>query len=292
MFFAQYKFGPVLGTGRFGRVVQATDLKEAEEVAVKLVDHIDVTQVANKEIFALQTIPSHPHIVKLKHVARDVCYCDKQHTALVLQLAPHGELFRHIEKYGHFGEEMARTYFKQLLMALKAAHEVNIYHRDVKLDNIVLGRNYELMLCDWGLSMHCPESTAYSTPNLGTESYLSPELFERNLYCPAKADVWAAACVLFCIYMGGPPFGVASVKDWHYRAVRTNKKRFWESHERRAPWATDNFKSLIESVFSNKEQDRPGVAEILAHPWMEGPTLTDAELTYVMNMRSTGEKEK
>jgi serine/threonine protein kinase len=286
MFSTQYKLGPELGSGRFGKVVQATDLQENKMVAVKFVERADVNQCVNKEIFALQTIPSHPNIIQLKSVTRDVCFDNKMHTAMVLQLGANGEMFRHIEKYGNFGEEIARTYFRQLLLALKASHAANVYHRDVKLDNIVLGVNFELLLCDWGLSCYCTESTTYSTPNLGTASYLAPELFDRRLYCPAKADLWAATCVLFSLYMGGPPFGVASGKDWHFRAVSTNKKKFWESHQRRAPWATDSFKSFIESVFTRKEAERPSVDEMLNDAWMAGPTLSDGELIYVMTMRT------
>lgn len=287
----QYQLGEKLGTGRFGTVMQATDLRGdpgLDDVAVKLIERC---QCVNKEIFALETIPKHPHIIQLKDVVRDVCIDHKQYTALVLQLAPNGELFQHIDKHGNFGEEVARTYFKQLLMALKVAHTANVYHRDVKLDNIVLGKNFELLLCDWGLSCYCAEQKTYSTPKLGTVSYLSPELDERTLYCPEKADLWAATCVLFNLHMGGPPFETATSEDWHYRAMATNKKRFWESHERRAPWAGDSFKKLIERVFVKKELDRPTVTELLSDPWMTGPTLTDGELIYVMNMRATGQKE-
>lgn len=286
MFSHVYKLGQELGSGRFGKVVQATNVREMEDVAVKLLDRADINQCTSKEIFALQTIPAHPNIIKLKDVERDVTIDHKVYTALVLQLAENGEMYRHVEKYGNFGKEVARTYFKQLLLALKAAHDANIYHRDVKLDNIVLGLNFELLLCDWGLSTYCVESMTYSTPNLGTESYLAPELFERKLYSPAKADIWAATCVLFSLYMGGPPFGCANSSDWHYRAMVTNQKRFWESHQRRAPWVSNEFKSFVEKVFSKKEAERPTVEEMLCDPWMTGCTLSDGELIYVMKMRT------
>lgn len=286
MFSHQYKMGPELGSGKFGRVMQAKDLKNPDDdVAIKLVPRSDMTQSANKEIFALETIPAHPHIIKLKDVARDVRLDGGVYTAMVLQLAPNGELYRHIEKYGHFGEEIARTYFRQLLLALKAAHSVNVYHRDVKLDNVVLGCNYELLLCDFGLSCYCAEETTYCTPKLGTEAYLAPELLERMLYNPAKADIWAATCVLFNLHMGGPPFGNTSAHDWHFRAMRTNRNRFWESHARRSPWVGEGFQKLVERVFAYKEAERPSIDELLADPWMSGPALTDAELTYVMHMR-------
>lgn len=288
MFFAQYKVGQELGCGRFGKVVHATSVSDDEHLAVKFVPRIDVSQSINKEVFALQTIPTHPNIIKLKRIVRDVCFDNKMQTALVLQLGANGEMFHHVEKYGYFGEELARTYFRQLLLALSAAHGANVYHRDVKLDNIVLGCNFELLLCDWGLSTYCAESKTYTTPNLGTESYLAPELFERRLYSPSKADLWAATCVLFNLYTGGPPFAVASNRDWHFRAITTNKIKFWDSHKRRAPWATDSFKLLIESVFSVPEADRPSVNEMLDSPWMAGPTLTDGELVYVMEMRKNG----
>jgi serine/threonine protein kinase len=72
---------------------------------------------------------------------------------LVLELSSGGELLDQLmHGQGAFDEKLARSYFHQLLSALKACHSLGVAHRDVKLENIVLdGETFALRLCDFGL---------------------------------------------------------------------------------------------------------------------------------------------
>ena len=70
----------------------------------------------------------------------------------VLEYAPHGELTNLLRTLGAFSEFMARSYFIQILNALKSCHNIGIVHRDIKPQNILLDANYCVKLCDFGLA--------------------------------------------------------------------------------------------------------------------------------------------
>ena len=82
----------------------------------------------------------------------------KKYYYIVMGCSAHGELFKYInnvfinENLG-FGEDFGRLIFAQLLDGLQAIHNLNICHRDIKLDNIVLAENdYILKYIDFGLA--------------------------------------------------------------------------------------------------------------------------------------------
>ena len=79
----------------------------------------------------------------------------------ILEYAPHGELTHLLQKLGSLSEFMARSYFKQILSALKACHAVGIVHRDIKPQNVLLDSNYCVKLCDFGLAALVPVKRAF-----------------------------------------------------------------------------------------------------------------------------------
>jgi len=74
----------------------------------------------------------------------------KQANVIVMELASNGVL----SHYAHKGmpEVIARFYFKQMLEGIEAIHEKGIAHLDIKLENILLDKNYDLKIVDFGLA--------------------------------------------------------------------------------------------------------------------------------------------
>ena len=69
----------------------------------------------------------------------------------VYEVALGGELFQFVA-LGPLPENMVRMFFKQLMTAIEYIHSQGVYHRDLKLENILLNGNLELMIADFGLS--------------------------------------------------------------------------------------------------------------------------------------------
>jgi serine/threonine protein kinase len=108
----------------------------------------------------------------------DIIYC-------VLEYAPGGDLFDYIFAVGSgFPENIARFYFKQLFSALEFLHDNKVVHRDMKLENLLLDKDFNLKLADFGLSTSIESEldSGIMYTRVGTERYMPPEMIEREMY--------------------------------------------------------------------------------------------------------------
>lgn len=71
---------------------------------------------------------------------------------IVIELADGGQLFEYIEKEGRFAAEACRSYFKQIISAIKYLHGQEVTHRDLKPENILFDKDFTLKVSDFGLS--------------------------------------------------------------------------------------------------------------------------------------------
>lgn len=72
-------------------------------------------------------------------------------------------------------EIIAKFFFTQLLSAVSHAHKNGFAHRDIKLENILIGNDYSLKLADFGFAGKIHESKKFERV-LGTEGYMAPEI--------------------------------------------------------------------------------------------------------------------
>mmetsp|Transcript_42223 Transcript_42223/g.132218 ORF Transcript_42223/g.132218 Transcript_42223/m.132218 type:complete len:196 (-) Transcript_42223:2283-2870(-) len=122
---------------------------------------------------------------------------------LVIELAGGGELFDFMMYTGAFPEEVARTYFRQMMSALLLCHESGIYHRDIKPENLLLSRG-NVKLADFGWAVHAL-SREYRTTLCGTPEYLAPEVVGGRRY-NHKVDNWSLGVLAYELVCGETPF--------------------------------------------------------------------------------------
>lgn len=87
-------------------------------------------------------------------------------------------------------------------------HKQDILHRDIKLDNILLDKNNNLKLCDFGISLKIEPDTYY-TDRCGTPAYIAPEII-KSKYKNFKSDYWSLGVTLFILLTASPPFKAKS----------------------------------------------------------------------------------
>ena len=106
---------------------------------------------------------------------------------------------------------LVRALFKQVCIALYATKQAGYAHLDIKPENILIGNDFNLRLCDFGLSKKIGVPL---TGIRGSEQYVAPEIIDYStyLYDPANADIFSLGVVLFTIYFGCPPFNIACRK--------------------------------------------------------------------------------
>lgn len=126
-------------------------------------------------------------------------------------------MFDYIAQTGRLSHKIARYYFKQLISAMAEMESVGMSHRDLKPENILLDSNANLKIADFGFSSLRPINTTYK----GTRGYMAPEIFENHQegYNGTKADIFAAATILFIMIARHPPFAEAVPSDPHYKLI-------------------------------------------------------------------------
>lgn len=125
----------------------------------------------------------------------------------------------------------AYCYFKQMVNGVAYLHGRGVAHRDLKLDNCVVDKEGVLKLVDFGSAVIWdsqmyqsnevstyeveikPKSAAKVTGILGSDPYLSPELFYQTYYDPTKADVWSLAIVFCCMIIHQFPWRLPKPRE-------------------------------------------------------------------------------
>ena len=144
-----------------------------------------------REFAMLQTL-NHPNIIKafkLKDIGgtvghKQMSQLKQPQSVLVLEFANKGSLFHFIQKQ-HPKIYTLRILFQQIARALAYTHSLNVAHRDIKLENIlVVEKNGEIQakLGDFGLASRCFEKGKQKTFNefRGSEMYMAPEIWKAR----------------------------------------------------------------------------------------------------------------
>ncbi len=98
---------------------------------------------------------------------------------IVMELVEGGELFSYV-KQRLFREKTCRYYFKQMLRAIHYSHSKGIAHRDLKLENILLDKNFNVKITDFGFSARVKgrDGSGIIHTCLGTKAFMAPEIIK------------------------------------------------------------------------------------------------------------------
>jgi len=115
-------------------------------------------------------------------------------------------LYSSIKKFGNFSEEIIINYIKQVLIGLDYLHSNNVIHRDIKGDNILLTKEGEVKLADFGVSVILEQSLeSKSVSFAGTPYWMAPEVIQGHKVT-TTCDIWSLACTIIELLTGKPPF--------------------------------------------------------------------------------------
>ncbi|XP_057996119.1 probable serine/threonine protein kinase IRE isoform X2 [Hevea brasiliensis] len=159
----------------------------------------------------------------------------RENLYLVMEYLNGGDLYSLLRNLGCLDEDMARIYIAEVVLALEYLHSLNVIHRDLKPDNLLIGQDGHIKLTDFGLSkvglINSTEDLSgpsfnssafldeHETKNqnsskreqrqkhsvVGTPDYLAPEIL-LGMGHGATADWWSVGIILFELLVGIPPF--------------------------------------------------------------------------------------
>lgn len=256
-----YDFIKKIGKGAYAVVKLAVHLPSSEKRAVKLYDRsklIDGTRKQSliKEIKILKKI-DHPNIIKFYESIDTAKY-----VYLSTEFVPGPSLLQHLKSKPNrcLHDYEIKCLWKQLIQAIAYLHSLNITHRDVKLENILLSEDLkEIKLIDFGFSTICP---TYKKLKIycGTPSYMAPQIVKKREYYGPPTDIWACGVLLFTMFCGRFPFKGRDDRDLYRRIQKGNY-----SVPDHVPHGAQLLLSKLLEVDVSK---RLTATEILEDPWL------------------------
>ncbi|HJT59575.1 MAG TPA: protein kinase [Ktedonobacteraceae bacterium] len=197
-----YRLLRLLGAGGFAEVYLGEHVYLGTQAAIKVLQtrleedererFLDEARIVARLV--------HPHIVRVLEfgVEEDVPF-------LVLDYAQGGSLRQRLPKGVPLRPETILPYVKQVAAALHYAHEQQLVHRDVKPENMLLGRNGEVFLSDFGIALLAQSTHFEGTQEVfGTATYIAPEQIQGKAQ-PAS-DQYSLGVVLYEWLCGTVPF--------------------------------------------------------------------------------------
>lgn len=150
-----------LGTGATGKVYLAE--KGGQTAALKILEKKNnpnyqrLHKNMQIEINALNKVNGHPYILKIVGYNFDVTWTQdgktQQGDYIATEVVPNGELFDYVDNpMGAISEDVAKQIFLQMLAGLTFLHGQNLVNRDIKLENMLVGDDYNLRMADLGFA--------------------------------------------------------------------------------------------------------------------------------------------
>lgn len=216
-----------VGKGGSGEIFVCRHKSDPQLLAMKVVQkfnafHSDTSlQHSLDERLALQLAADHPFIVRLRYA-----FQTERAMYLITDFASGGDLRTMLNRRPakRIDEDEARTLFAQLLLALEHLHSLNIMHRDIKAENVLLDADGNLKLCDMGLAKFLPTGRfGRSKTFCGTIGSMAPEMALRRKPYSIAVDLWSFGVLLFRCLVGRMPFGDLANKSPLARTADDNE---------------------------------------------------------------------
>ncbi|KAN0094222.1 hypothetical protein V8E51_017406 [Hyaloscypha variabilis] len=298
--FGDYYLGNTLGEGEFGKVKMGWKQEGGVQVAIKLIRRDSVgtnpTRLAKiyREIAILREI-SHPNIVRLHEMVET----EKQ-IGIILEYASGGELFDYILNHRYLKDNAARRLFAQLVSGVGYLHKKGIVHRDLKLENLLLDKNRNIIITDFGFANtfnaddELGDEIEYNLSSrefvkrmeldktlpsghrrgdlmqtsCGSPCYAAPELVvSDSLYTGRKVDVWSCGVILYAMLAGYLPFDDDPANpegdniNLLYKYIVSTPLTFPE-------YVTPHARDLLRRILVPDPRKRADLFEVARHSWL------------------------
>lgn len=214
-----YRVREVLGVGGMGCVYIAEDPEHQRKVALKVLaakHSVDAGMLTRLKLEAEAGMQiDHPNVIQTYKVDSTGAV-----NYLVMELMKGISLHELVALQGPLRWGLACDVFAQIAEGLQAAHEAGIIHRDIKPANLLIGKEGNAKLLDFGLARISGSAKdefslamIFGHDCLGTPDYISPEQAEDSSKIDETADIYSLGCTMYVALTGRVPFPVKSSRQ-------------------------------------------------------------------------------
>jgi serine/threonine protein kinase len=209
--FPQLEIIELLGQGGMGAVYKARQKQLDRLVALKILP----PEVGQSEAFAERFTREARSLARLNHpqivTVHDFGRTEDGLYYFLMEFVDGTDL-RHIIQAGELASEQALAIVPQVCEALHYAHKKGIVHRDIKPENILLDKEGEIKIADFGLARLLDKPTSAYTltqsgQRMGTPHYMAPEQIEHPQEVDHRADIYSLGVVFYEMLTGELPIG-------------------------------------------------------------------------------------
>jgi len=277
-----------LGEGTYGVVYKARDVNTGDTLALKKIrldaEDEGIPSTAIREISLLKQL-QHPNIVRLY----DVILTDQKLT-LVFEFLDQ-DLKKYLDSFGDNGLDAhtTKSFLRQLLHGICHCHENRVLHRDLKPQNLLINREGELKLADFGLARSFGIPVRSYTHEVVTLWYRSPEVLLGSRHYSTPIDLWSVGCIFAEIASGRPLFpgrndkdqllkifkvlGTPTLADWPGMAALPQYQQSYTVYKRQSLGKivplNQNGIDLLEEFLRYDPEKRITAEKAIEHPYFE-----------------------
>ncbi|XP_072911437.1 testis-specific serine/threonine-protein kinase 1-like [Hemitrygon akajei] len=269
-----YTLGVNLGEGSYAKVKSAYSERLKTNVAVKIIDRkkapADFLEKFLPRELDILAMLNHRYIVK----TFEIFETSDGKVYIIMELGVQGDLLEFIKTRGSLPDEVSRKMFRQLALAIKHCHELGVVHRDLKCENLLLDKDFNIKLSDFGFAKRCSTDDQgrplLSKTFCGSAAYAAPEVLQGIPYQPKVYDVWSLGVILFIMVCGSMPYDDSNIK----RMLRIQKEHRVDFP--RSKVVAPECKELIYRMLHPDTTKRLTIEEVLEHPWLITSKMKDS----------------
>lgn len=166
-------------------------------------------------------------------------------------------------------EKEAREILRTIAKTLKYCHDMNVAHRDLKAENVLIGKGGKLKLIDFAFASRTDKDQKVDS-YCGTPSYMAPEIFSKLPHCPKKADVWAFGVLAYRLIAGELPYVRRQLltQAQNKQDKLETKIRDEDFPREKLQKSSESLIFLLEKCLKKEPKKRPSMSKILEDMWL------------------------
>ena len=278
------QIGDYIGEGNYGRILKMKHLKTDEIRACKVINKNRVQTGFSEddiinEIEILKSV-EHMNIIKIFEF-----FSDEQNYYIITEYCEKGDLFDNLDKL-EINEFLISVIIKQIFSAIKYLNFKNIFHGDLKLENILIDNSKKIhynhsdltyitiKLIDFGCSKIFQSNRKYNEV-IGTIYYSSPEVLNNNYN--EKCDIWSIGVIMYLLISGKMPFQGNDLEAIKNNILDKNYKIDFDIPEIKGKYSYESI-DLMKKLLVYDPSKRICANEASSHIWFKNVNNSEQHL--------------